>query len=132
MQASINSRGVYFPTDDTFLMARHITSYLFSFPCTVRCGLERFALRHGTACLVLPVSALRTQLRRGGHDSAPPVICIVRQDSSVVVESLKHGDLDEVGKDGPPMIVLRLYETYRGLWEVRLCHLTTVRLLSAE
>ena len=59
-------------------MARHITSYLFSLPCTVRRGLERFALRHGTACLALPVSAFRTQLRRGGHDSAPPVICIVR------------------------------------------------------
>jgi hypothetical protein len=29
MQASINYRGLYFPTVDTFLVARHITSYLF-------------------------------------------------------------------------------------------------------
>ena len=78
MQASINSHGLYFPTDDTFLMAHHVTSYLFSFPCTTRRSLERFASRHGTACLALPLSVLRTQLRRAGHDSALPVICIVR------------------------------------------------------
>jgi hypothetical protein len=34
------------------------------------------------------------------------------KDSGVVLETLKRGDLDEVGKDGPRMIVLRLYEAY--------------------
>ena len=36
------------------------------------------------------------------------------RDLSVVLETLKRGDLDKGGKDGPRTIVLRLYEIFGG------------------
>jgi alpha-mannosidase len=36
------------------------------------------------------------------------------RDPSVVLETIKRGDLDGDGKDGPRTIVLRLYEAFGG------------------
>jgi len=45
--------------------------------------------------------------------SHPPFVLFGR-DPSVVLETLKRGDLDVDGKDGPRTIVLRLYEAFGG------------------
>jgi alpha-mannosidase len=43
----------------------------------------------------------------------PPFVLFGR-DPSVVLETIKRGDLDVDGKDGPRTLVLRLYEAFGG------------------
>jgi alpha-mannosidase len=43
----------------------------------------------------------------------PPFVLFGR-DPSVILETIKRGDLDADGKDGPRTLVLRLYEAFGG------------------
>jgi len=70
-----------------------IAAYLFNSPLHVRC-----VPKGGAVVATVP---------------DPPFLLFARE-PSVVLETLKRGDLDADGKDGPRTIVLRLYEAFGG------------------
>ena len=97
-------------------IARPYRSLSLQFPIA-RCATAYFLHPTNDASGSLNISVTVRCVPKGGAVVAtvprPPFVLFGR-DPSVVLETLKRGDLDVDGKDGPRTIVLRLYEAFGG------------------